>query len=406
MSKPITEIQPSPFKDYPAAHSMDTCWYAVDEQGELGIFNTDAIGLLPMLGVLGRAPEEEEGKLRTTAHWAWHQHRYYDDPESNPAKYFEAVGCSIFGQKFQPGLLHLYAPYEDGYYYWLSSPENPMRIESLPKPLRTDILVLKDYAFSSREPVNPLDYVHGGFTWGHYSAFPWRVENRQTVFPLPTTRKNWRMEDYLQFAREDDKYGHPGKFWFGVDDDSHLAVFRTDRFGAVPTAAQCNENKVTLFDLLSGTVKALPLQAQEKRPIHWLEYPFGLMPPRLLGFYHYDASWHHPIPYCRVGVPEEPLRLDDPSWEWLEMWNPVRLPGVRFASAPLVQPLESVDCRCVSDSYDDEWGNYTQAEIWIDAALDHVHLIGPDSVKRDDDERVLRRARRYVTIVNELGRKG
>ena len=33
--------------DFPAAHSMDSCWFAVDEAGHVGFFDTGEGGALP-----------------------------------------------------------------------------------------------------------------------------------------------------------------------------------------------------------------------------------------------------------------------------------------------------------------------------------------------------------------------
>ncbi len=37
----------SKFTDYPAAHSMDTTWFGVDEDGEIAVFETGATGIIP-----------------------------------------------------------------------------------------------------------------------------------------------------------------------------------------------------------------------------------------------------------------------------------------------------------------------------------------------------------------------
>lgn len=43
-------------QDFPAAHSMDTQWYAVDEQGHVGVFDTGEDGALPNDAAFGFAP--------------------------------------------------------------------------------------------------------------------------------------------------------------------------------------------------------------------------------------------------------------------------------------------------------------------------------------------------------------
>jgi hypothetical protein len=45
--------------DYPAAHSMDTCFYAVDRDGHVAVFSTGEAGALPMA-----AAADDEGQMR------------------------------------------------------------------------------------------------------------------------------------------------------------------------------------------------------------------------------------------------------------------------------------------------------------------------------------------------------
>lgn len=486
-SYPMMDTQPLPITDYPAAHSMDTEWYAVDEKGEIGGFSTDSEGVVPALENMTPPNGEAWSQVRTAISWDGYYAPCRQQHHRSPREMVEAVG------EYAPDdRIHHFMPPGAGYgyYYWRSSPEKPLRIEDLPEAMRggDHLIFLKDYVFASHEPINPLDHAPGGFAQGGESTFPF-PDADQTLFPLPNGRQHWDLDNYIwsfevccSYSREDkSKHINPGKVWFGIDDDDCLAVFRTDRFGAIPKAVADREfdaarferlierllsrspfleelgpgmSPEELFDRLQMKIKTPNLallfvdpewakrslhtviQApggglafclsrysktiyewtqQESAVIqgwvdgwarHWLEYPFGPAPPRLWGCYHYDASWHHPIPYCRVGEPRKPLKLEQVAGEWLEAMTPVRLAGVRFAHAPLVQPFEHVECQSVSDSYQDYNGKYTRAEIWIDAALERVHLIDPSSIKRDDDERVLRRARRYVAMVNELWRKG
>ena len=41
--------------DYPAAHSMDSCWFAVDRDGHVAYFSTGEAGAMPEVGVTGDA---------------------------------------------------------------------------------------------------------------------------------------------------------------------------------------------------------------------------------------------------------------------------------------------------------------------------------------------------------------
>lgn len=46
--------------DYPAAHSMDTTWFAVDADGVVAEFNTDEDGALPNAAFTGDSLEDDE----------------------------------------------------------------------------------------------------------------------------------------------------------------------------------------------------------------------------------------------------------------------------------------------------------------------------------------------------------
>lgn len=49
--------------DYPAAHSMDTCWFAVDMDGRVGFFQTGEAGACPTRGLVGEPAEEARLRL-------------------------------------------------------------------------------------------------------------------------------------------------------------------------------------------------------------------------------------------------------------------------------------------------------------------------------------------------------
>ncbi len=43
--------------DFPAAHSMESCWFGVDKDGRVGFFDTGEAGAQPSAGLVGRAAE-------------------------------------------------------------------------------------------------------------------------------------------------------------------------------------------------------------------------------------------------------------------------------------------------------------------------------------------------------------
>src|SRR5438105_611048 len=52
--------------DFPAAHSMDSCWFAVDRDGHVGYFSTGEAGAMPAVGVTEDAADELLTRLLET----------------------------------------------------------------------------------------------------------------------------------------------------------------------------------------------------------------------------------------------------------------------------------------------------------------------------------------------------
>ncbi len=49
--------------DFPAAHSTDSCWFAIDKDGRVGFFQTGEAGAYPRLCLFGEAAQEVETRL-------------------------------------------------------------------------------------------------------------------------------------------------------------------------------------------------------------------------------------------------------------------------------------------------------------------------------------------------------
>lgn len=425
----IMEAKPLPFADYPAAHSMDTTWFAVDENGEIGKFRTGGCGSAPLLE--GMDPPTLEDKTRSNYTKAYD----YDEQYTAVDEHFRAqiedgdLLCQEDLDAVMP--VHLYNVHDEtnSLYYWDHSPEQAARIEDLPERLQNGrhLLFLKDYDFRSREPIDPYEYVARCYAdWNRLNfknIYPESYD--QTLFPILNADGTWSIE---AFEECDDAYGtFNGRAFFALDEDGCLALFRTDRFGAMPLEKAASLPKAEMpgggrddMNLWSELIHDVQLKKKhpelaaqkekaeqawrEEGPRHWLEYPFGAASPRLFGMYHYDASWHHPMPYLRIGVPREALRFDSLSGELRGQMNPVHLPGIRFAEAMRVQPFELMPCFAASaDSYDESFG-WKYPQVWIDAALEHVHRCHEFAVFPGSEALLLRRARRHCRRIASLAR--
>lgn len=454
----MMEPQSQLFADYPAAHSMDTTWYAVDEHGEIGAFDSNERGAVPLLE--GMEPLTSEERMRSQLYKPRNaDHRAIDQaiPEKQ-MHFYSFEDCGLLGC-----------------YTWQWSPEQALKIEELPKSLRNSryLLFLKDYSFASREPINPFEYASQCYCVYDERVFP--DPSSITRLPTPEHRDPWTIE---LFVERHLGAGEDSRAFFAVDEEGHLAIFRTDYFGAIPLVKR-NSNDMKLWtEMLKCAPEAFPSSYQFEQlgpatPLeevydferggwlsgapwlflleshepgvqldagdfrtdqglvslfghakrrqryeqairagqvkrawrdawarHWLEYPFGAACPRLWGFYHYDASWLYPIPYSRIGSPAQPCHVDQLAPAWRERMQPVRLPGVRFKDAARVQPFECVPCRLVQL---EETIDYFP-DLWINAGLDQARPCHEFSLPPRDEELLLKRARKRCAFIESLAR--
>ncbi|MEN6627767.1 MAG: hypothetical protein ABFD69_16190 [Candidatus Sumerlaeia bacterium] len=450
--------KPIPIDDYPAAHSMDTIWYGVDEDGEVGAFDSGPYGEVPQLE--GQKPIEPQ---RTESHFF--RPNYYDE--------YDDVRDRVGEER-----AHSYTLDEEifvKYYIWQNSPENPLRIEEIPEEFRNRryLVFLKGFRFSSREPINPYDYAPC-YSCDDVEYFP--SQGDTTRFPLPGRAHPWSIELFNKLHVDSEQ----NIVYFASDDDGCLALFRTDMFGAIP-AEKSGTNDIMLWDEIvragpdsfpvpyrleelgaptpieeiydlendgwlcgepvvflmnsneppdgderntmirtrHGSVvifsnclrprwfaeaikSGLCKGAWREWPRHWLEHPFGPASPRMWGIYHYDASWLYPTPYLRIAAPRDPLRVEQLPAAWRERMKPVRLPGVRFKDSTRVQPFESVPC--VIRPFSGILNTYHFPDVWIDSRLERTHPCHEFSLKPRDEEYVLAQARKHVAFAESLAR--
>jgi hypothetical protein len=165
--------------DYPAAHSMDTFWFAVDAAGHVAMF---------ISGENGHAPDGETNDVSSEL---WELRKSIESDEENGWDRDEL--CRDVG---------LYAfDYNEDYdpiapYFRSIVPEVPLHIDQLPPELRERCRsVCFDVRFDQIERLQPLDFLHCVFWYDDRIAY--LCGDGITVKPLPG-----KDDEFAAFVRE------------------------------------------------------------------------------------------------------------------------------------------------------------------------------------------------------------
>ena len=111
--------------DFPAAHSQDTCWFAVDEAGHVGIFNSDEDGHVPNLNV----DQDEAWDLVEELWRRLHPQGGRSPPPSEGEILSAQLGIFFYHYAYETFIP--LSPYKRR-----NVPETPLHIDQLPPTLR------------------------------------------------------------------------------------------------------------------------------------------------------------------------------------------------------------------------------------------------------------------------------
>lgn len=160
--------------DYPAAHSMDTQWFAVDKNGLVGFFSTGAGGAVPMTAHCPEDPTEDLARITG---------RELDYGEFEGAA--GAAGLFVFSCDDETCA----TPYERTH-----KPKSPLHIDQLPPDLRQAIGATRfegiDYTKTPR--LQPLE-----LTESHSWDPAYLSSDGRTIRPVPG-----REDEYADFAED------------------------------------------------------------------------------------------------------------------------------------------------------------------------------------------------------------
>jgi hypothetical protein len=176
--------------DFPAAHSHDTLWFAVDEAGHVGVFWS---------GALGHSPEEAAtaGGL-ADALWRL-SHPGQDAPATREGDRQRAAVLGLFSYEYGPvgsaalpWVSHL-APY-----HLAGAPGAPLHIDQLPPALRERCKRIRfdRVDFARSEWVQPMEQYACNYRY-KVERVAYLCGDGKTVRPIPG-----REDDFRQFCRE------------------------------------------------------------------------------------------------------------------------------------------------------------------------------------------------------------
>lgn len=158
--------------DYPAAHSMDTNWFAVDAAGQVALFST---------GENGHAPEGISN----------------DDLQDDLLALYRAAGVTeedegyLYNESLARQLNVYFFDYDDemcdpvGRYTRLVCPERPLHVDELPPALRGNCrrVTFDRLDFARADHLQPIEFVRCIYWYADRVAY--LCADGQTVRPIP-----------------------------------------------------------------------------------------------------------------------------------------------------------------------------------------------------------------------------
>jgi hypothetical protein len=203
--------------DYPAAHSMDTVWFATDRDGHVGVFKTGENGIVP------NSASNEEGP-DSLLNWhvrpgsplplRVHDSNYWP-PNYWPAElgrlgvfffYYEAFRAWLeasrpprsrddfpFYRPFGLGPRSFVGPYIRALV-----PDDLLNVDQLPPDLRARCkrTCFADWSFVENEFLQPGEHF-GCRGWWHVDGAAYLSADGRTLRPIPE-----RMDEFAEFRRE------------------------------------------------------------------------------------------------------------------------------------------------------------------------------------------------------------
>lgn len=156
--------------DFPAAHSMDTTWFAVDEAGHLGMFGSGENGHVPDLAEI----DDLARVLWSRLHANQAEEDFWELEEEEIAAQL-GLFYFAYGDEYDP----------IGSYELLTTPESPLHIDQLPPELRTRWKRLRfKVDFTKIEELQPLEQETCSY-WSMEHRVAYLCSDGKTIRPIP-----------------------------------------------------------------------------------------------------------------------------------------------------------------------------------------------------------------------------
>jgi hypothetical protein len=170
-------------EDFPAAHSMDTEWFAVDRDGQVALFFTGENGPLPA----GAAAADLGEALRALGGSAEAVEALHDSFEDAILE-FARLGIHVYDDA---------SDWFSGPYVRVHRPERPLHVDQLPPQLRAQVKAVRfdDLRFTDKDDLQPCDHTEcDAWPSGYLS------DDGKTARPLPGQEPEFRqaMERFRQ----------------------------------------------------------------------------------------------------------------------------------------------------------------------------------------------------------------
>ena len=148
--------------DFPAAHSMDTSWYAVDREGHVAYFWSGEAGAVPVVALVAMRDRPE---VRV---WE-HLERLLAIEPTGPLR-FDPAAVGLFdyehAERFEyPGraefLLNQEGPRVSGPYVRRAVPRRPLHVDQLPPVVRAVVAGMRfdGLRFADERAIQPVEHV-------------------------------------------------------------------------------------------------------------------------------------------------------------------------------------------------------------------------------------------------------